>query len=153
MVTFRRVLAVTVLTVMLPTCHSAPQERRKVEVGTPPETSARADEGVQWLVGDRFGMGIASSKSSQVVRLWEIRPAVRLLDTLVVPRLDSSEVLVGFYCRRRRSQDSRIVAVAVYADAPLYTTIHSAWQADTVAGRLVATTVAGIDCQNEGGGS
>ena len=155
MTTLRRVLALILPTLILPTCREARQDSPKLGTSATADTlsSARSDEGVHWLVGNQFGIGIVSSKTAHVVRLWRIQPMVRLLDTLVVPVLDSSEVLVGFYCRRHRSRDATIVAVAVHVDGPVYNTIHKAWQADTVVGRLVPTSVAGIDCQNEGAGA
>ena len=141
--------ALTLLPILLLAC-----KERTRQHGTPARTSAKAEaaaapgEGVQWLIGERFAVGVVSSHRTNVVRFWQLQPGISLLDTLVLPALTSSEVLVGFYCRRHHTPDPAIVAVAAHTDAAVYTTIHQAWKADTVTRKLIPTSVVGVDCQH-----
>ncbi len=142
-------LLVSLLPTLLLACKDRTPER-----GTSARSAANAGaaaapgEGVQWLIGQRFAVGIVSSHGTNVIRLWQLHPEIRLLDTLVVPALTSSETLVGFYCRLHHTPDPAIVAVAAHTDAAVYRTIHRAWKADTVTGKLIPTSVGGVDCQH-----
>ncbi len=141
--------ALTLLQTLLLACKERTPER-----GTSARSAAKAGaaaapgEGVQWLIGQRFAVGIVSSHGTNVIRLWQLHPAISLLDTLVVPALTSSETLVGFYCRLHHTPDPAIVAVAAHTDAAVYTTIHRAWKADTVTSKLISVSVVGVDCQH-----
>ena len=144
-----RLIAFTLLPILLLAC-----EERTAERGTSARGAAKAGvaaapgEGVQWLVGERFAVGLVSSHRTNVIRFWQLQPGISLLDTLVVPALTSSETLVGFYCRLHHTPDPAIVVVAAHTDAAVYTTIRRAWKADTVTGKLIPTSVAGVDCQH-----
>src|SRR5207247_11015581 len=73
MTTLPRVLALTLPTLILPTCQEARQGSPKLGTSATRDSlsPARSDEGVHWLVGNQFGIGIESYKTDQVVRLWQ----------------------------------------------------------------------------------
>lgn len=135
---------------------------RRGSTPSPPKGAAPLDRAVNanWMIGEAYRITVATDLGAKVIRFEQVvgkdvggRSTYTVLDTVVVPRLDSSEVLVGFYCRLHQNSDPRIVAIAVYQDGPLLTTIHRAWQADTLTRRFRQVSVQGINCQNEGQGA
>jgi hypothetical protein len=139
---------------------------RRASTPSPPKTAGAeavpSERAVNagWMIGETYSISVATDHNAKVIRFEQVvgkdlggRSTFKVLDMLVVAPLDSSEVLVGFYCRLHQNPDARIVAIAVYQDGPLFTTIHRAWQADTLTHRFRHMPVQGIDCQNEGRGA
>lgn len=74
----------------------------------------------------------------------------KILDTLIIPNLNESQLITIGYCQINENNDENIIAVVDKTDSLKIQNVRKVWTANTITNKIeVVNNLNGIDCFNE----
>jgi hypothetical protein len=109
-----------------------------------------------YLEGDEYIIDHVSKANLQM--LWfckltsrdtEGRPYLRILDILILPRIEQNEELLMGTCKFKEEMDPEIIAVAKFNETEVKSEVVQAWRANRNSKKFESIPTANITCVNE----
>lgn len=74
----------------------------------------------------------------------------KILDTLIIPNLNKSELITIGYCQINQNNDENLIAIVDKSDSLKIQNIRKVWTANTITNKIeVVNNLNGINCLNE----